>query len=81
VSTKEGLLIRPQAPGRPKEEVNTSIPLVRMKWGKEILVEEINWSAESHSINWAKDGVVVYGIVGVLELFSCTSWPFMTILA
>lgn len=73
VSTKEGLLIRPQVPGRLKEEANTSIPLVRVKWEKDIFVEEINWSAESHSINWAKDGVVVYGIVGVLELFSCTS--------
>ena len=74
VSTKEGLLIRPQVPGKHKEAVNNSIPLVRLKWRKEIVVEEINGSAEGHSgINWANDGVVVYGIVGVLELYSCTS--------
>lgn len=73
VSTQGGLLIRPQVPGKHKEAVNKSIPLMRVKWGKEIVIEEINGSAESHSgINWANDGVVVYGIVGVLELYSCT---------
>lgn len=75
VSTKEGLLIRPQVPGKHKEVVNKSLPLVRIKWRKEIVVEEMNWSTESHSgINWASDGVVVYGIVGVLELYSCASF-------
>ena len=79
-STKEGLLIRPQVPGKHKEVVNKSIPLVRMKWRKEIVVEEINGSAESHSgINWANDGVVVYGIVGVLELYSCMSHIFIVV--
>ena len=77
-STKEGLLIRPQVPGKHKEVVNKSIPLVRMKWRKEIVIEEIDGSAESHSgINWANDGVVVYGIVGVLELYSCMSHVFI----
>jgi phosphatidylinositol 4-phosphatase len=61
--TKEGLLLRPQLPG-----LSVSQNYARIRWGKDVEVEELEGdSNEGH--NWA-ESVIVYGIVGVLELFS-----------
>ena len=64
LATKDGLLIRPQhGPGK------TLSGYVKLSWGKNISIEEMENRSEDQ-IDW-KDSVVVYGIVGILELFSC----------
>lgn len=63
LATKDGLLIRPHGPGE------TLSGYVKLSWGKNVIIEEIESHPEAQ-INW-KDSVVVYGIVGILELFSC----------
>lgn len=62
LATTDGLLLRPQAPGyRPNS-------YIRIHWEKIVKVVEINDPDEQ--IDWS-GSVVIYGIVGVLELFSC----------
>jgi hypothetical protein len=65
--TKEGLLIRPYTAGLS----GSSTSYVRIAWGKTIKVEEIEASRTRNGdhAEWEK-GVIVYGIVGLLELFS-----------
>lgn len=58
--TKEGLLLRPHG-------VGGSLHGVRIPWGRNPKVEETTIDSD-----W-EDPVVVYGIVGILELFSSTS--------
>lgn len=61
--TKEGLLIRPYTP-----ELSGSTAHVQIAWGKAVRVEEIN-SSGADEAEWEK-GVIVYGVIGILELFS-----------
>lgn len=62
LATKEGLLIRPFTSG--------SVAHVRISWGKAVRVEEIaSNSGGDAAAEWAK-AVIVYGIIGFLELFS-----------
>lgn len=63
LATTDGLLSRPQVPGY------RSNSYVRIHWEKIVKVVEINEPDEQ--IDWS-GSVVVYGIVGVLELFSCS---------
>jgi hypothetical protein len=62
--TKEGLLLRPYVAG-----INHPVSHVRIAWGKAVSVGEVAGDGESGAADW-KDCVIVYGIVGVLELFS-----------
>lgn len=58
--TSEGLLLRPHVAGlHPKS-------YVRIAWGKSAQLEEVEGNA---GMDWS-NGVVVYGILGILELSS-----------
>jgi len=61
--TKEGLLVRPH-PG--------SASHVRIGWGKPVNIEEITSNGGPDAAEWEKDAAIVYGIIGILELFSGT---------
>ncbi|KAG5645592.1 hypothetical protein DXG03_005730 [Asterophora parasitica] len=66
--TKDGLLIRQHLAGHdPKTEKPNSY--VRVVWGRTVKVEEIVDAAGASEVDWS-DSVIVYGIVGILELFS-----------
>ncbi|KIM48704.1 hypothetical protein M413DRAFT_21047 [Hebeloma cylindrosporum] len=62
LATKDGLLIRPHGPGE------TLSGYVKLSWGKNIMIEEME-SHPNHQLDW-NESVLVYGIVGILELFS-----------
>ena len=64
VVTPEGLLLRPRRPGQEQEHVESE---VKVEWGKGGKVEII--SAGAVEADW-EESVVVYGIVGFLELYS-----------
>ncbi|PPQ91427.1 hypothetical protein CVT25_014315 [Psilocybe cyanescens] len=69
--TKDGLLIRPHAKGQPTVAQSAYI---RISWGKNVQIEEIEThvgDAAEETLDW-KDSVVAYGIVGILELYSCS---------
>ena len=68
--SKEGLLIRPHVPVPGVDQMEW-LPCIRVSWGKSVKVEEIESHQLSEKPNW-NEGVVVYGIVGILELFSCS---------
>ena len=70
--TDEGLLVRPHLPG---SSLIQTIPYscVRLTWGKGSRVEEIE-KQDDDSLDWT-ESVIVYGIAGVLELFTC-AWSF-----
>jgi hypothetical protein len=63
--TPAGLLIRPQSPGI------TPATHVRLTWGKHVKVEEMQGSGDAEDADWA-NSVVVYGIIGMMELFDGT---------
>lgn len=68
--TRDGLLIRSQT----DLGITDSHPYgcVRVTWGKDSRVEEITVDANTGEDEWDwKDSVIVYGLVGTLELFSC----------
>lgn len=64
LATTDGLLLRPQAPDHSPPN-----SYVRIHWEKIVKVVEINDPDEQ--IDWS-GSVVIYGIVGLLELFSCS---------
>ena len=66
--TEEGLLIRPHVFESGIEDQTEWLPCIRVSWGKSVKVEEIELSEK---LDW-NEGVIVYGIVGILELFSCS---------
>jgi len=67
LASGSGLLIRRHVAHTTSE----SLTYVRVSWGKAIKVEEIGEALQAGEA-W-DDAVVVYGIVGILELFSGTS--------
>lgn len=67
---KEGLLIRPHILGFGADQIKW-LPCIRVSWGKSVKVEEIESHQVSEKLDW-NESVVVYGIVGILELFSCS---------
>ncbi|TFK54747.1 hypothetical protein OE88DRAFT_1777920 [Heliocybe sulcata] len=62
--TKEGLLLRPFVPGLTHHESH-----VKIGWGMKPVVEEVQGDGEGPDVDW-DESVVVYGIVGIMELFS-----------
>jgi hypothetical protein len=70
--TKDGLLLRPQIPGQDGK----SESYVRLAWGKGIKVNEVTNGEEEH--DWS-DSVVIYGIIGGLELYTSgySSFPLL----
>ena len=71
LASKEGLLIRPYHLGSGVHPTEW-LPCIRVSWGKSTKVEEIESHQLSEKLDWS-ESVVVYGIVGILELFSCSS--------
>lgn len=64
IATDEGLVMRPHIPG-----LSHSLSYVRVPWGKHSKVQELQRDGSDSSLDW-KSGVVVYGIVGIMELFN-----------
>lgn len=64
--TKEGLLLRPHLAGPGSH--------VRIQWGKAVKVEDLPGDGEGEGADWA-GSLIIYGIVGVLELFSGMVFP------
>jgi phosphatidylinositol 4-phosphatase len=64
LATKDGLLLRPHVP-----ELTNTQTYVRVAWGKNVHVEELDGDLELEGCDWSKSAII-YGIVGVLELFS-----------
>ena len=64
----DGLLIRPHVPGSPF--VN-SFPYsyLRISWGKSNKIEQFE-KLERDNLDWT-ESVIVYGIAGIVELFTC----------
>ena len=70
VPTKQGLLLRPQVPT--PHDGGGPASFIKIAWKKGVTIEEVDSRAEGMSdVDW-KSGIVIYGIVGALELFSCT---------
>ncbi|TCD64143.1 hypothetical protein EIP91_004492 [Steccherinum ochraceum] len=70
-----GLLIRPTLHNRVKPESH-----IRIAWGKDGLVEEIQDSGDNGSLDWA-EAVVIHGIVGMLTLYTGIVNTFDLVLA
>jgi hypothetical protein len=68
--TPTGLLLRQHTPGRGPKDPGPTTHLW-LGWGKSVKVEELSGDGEADGIDWA-ESVIIYGIVGVLELFSGT---------
>ncbi|KAI9057938.1 hypothetical protein FKP32DRAFT_1582863 [Trametes sanguinea] len=66
LATSEGLLLRPRLPGH-TEQLSESE--VKVEWGKGGKVEAL--SPDAIAANW-DESVVVYGIVGFLELYAAS---------
>ncbi|EPQ58006.1 hypothetical protein GLOTRDRAFT_114553 [Gloeophyllum trabeum ATCC 11539] len=62
--TRQGLLLRPFVPGLAHPESH-----VQISWGAKPVVEEVPGDGEGPDADWS-ECVVVYGIVGLMELFS-----------
>lgn len=64
--TQDGLLLRPHIAGQ-----GESNHYVRITWGKIPEIEELQGAMQNANVNWAV-AIIVYGIVGILELFTGT---------
>ncbi|KAJ7273264.1 SacI homology domain-containing protein [Mycena rebaudengoi] len=67
LATPTGLLLRQHIPGRGPKDPGPTTHL-RLQWSKTVKVEELSGPGEGEDVDWT-DSVIVYGIVGVLELF------------
>jgi hypothetical protein len=67
LATPTGLLLRQHIPGRGPKDPGPTTHL-RLQWSKTVKVEELSGPGEGEDFDWT-DSVIVYGIVGVLELF------------
>ena len=65
-ATSDGLLLRPRHPGISQSEEESEAE-VKVAWGKGGKVETLE--AHSENVDW-EESVVVYGIIGFLELYS-----------
>ena len=89
VAAKEGLLIRPQIPGQSRKNVGRASSYLRISWTTSEVVEvhentenrhNNSTTTQSESVDW-REAAVVYGIVGILELFSCAAFPLIELSA
>ena len=64
LATSNGLLLRPRHPGRPQDESESE---VKIEWGKGGKVHSL--TSNDVDAPW-EEGAVVYGLVGILELYS-----------
>lgn len=62
--TQDGLLLRPYVACQGESD-----HYVRITWGKLPEIQELQGATQNTSVNWGI-AVVVYGIVGILELFT-----------
>ena len=62
--TQDGLLLGPHIAGQ-----DESNHYVRITWGKIPEIEELQGAMQNANVNWAV-AIIVYGIVGILELFT-----------
>lgn len=63
--TQEGLFLRPHTPFQGEQGSH----YVRITWGNVPEIVEFQGAVQNMDINWAA-AVIVYGIVGILELFA-----------
>ncbi|KAF9265526.1 hypothetical protein L218DRAFT_957123 [Marasmius fiardii PR-910] len=70
LATSDGLLIRPYIPNSHNGKAGI-VSHIKIGWGKAVKIEEISGDGESSSADW-KDATIVYGIVGILELFTAS---------
>lgn len=66
IAADDGLVMRPHLPG-----LSHSLPYVRVPWGKHPKLQELQCDENDTSLDW-KSSVVVYGIVGIMDLFNGT---------
>ncbi|KAJ7097797.1 SacI homology domain-containing protein [Mycena belliarum] len=66
--TPAGLLLRPHISGRRSSDPGPTHHL-RLSWSKTVKVEELAGDGEADGTDWS-NSVIIYGIVGILELFS-----------
>lgn len=66
VATDDGLVLGPHLPG-----LSPSTSFIRIPWGRRPKVQELMGDGSDSSIDW-KSNVVVYGIVGIMDLFNGT---------
>jgi len=62
--TPDGLLLRPHA-----THLDETGHYVRITWGRVPEIEEFQGAVRNGGVNWAA-AVIVYGIVGIIELFT-----------
>lgn len=74
VASSDGLLLRPYLNARTAPE-----SYVRIAWGKDPLVEEIKDGGDIEGVDWS-EAAMVYGIVGMLNLFTGTVYSFNSVL-
>ncbi|KAG7092615.1 hypothetical protein E1B28_008958 [Marasmius oreades] len=70
LAASDGLLIRPHIPNSHTSKAGV-VPHVRIVWGKSVKIEELSGDEESSGADW-DDAIIVYGIVGILELFTAS---------
>ncbi|KAJ7125465.1 SacI homology domain-containing protein [Mycena crocata] len=70
LATPDGLLLRQHIPGRGPNDPGPTTHL-RISWSKTVKVEELSGDGEGDEVDWT-GSVIIYGIVGVLELFSAS---------
>ncbi|KAG2349544.1 hypothetical protein BDR05DRAFT_1020563 [Suillus weaverae] len=66
LASEDGLLMRPHRAGLPYPA-----SYVRVSWGKTANIAELPSNGGSPSVDW-KEGVVIYGIVGLMTLFNAS---------
>lgn len=64
LATNDGLLLRPNIEDRSSQATSH----VRIAWGKDILVEELQGAGAEH--DWSK-AAFIHGVLGTVKLFSC----------
>jgi|SRR6266478_545251 len=67
--TQDGLLLRPHIAGQGESD-----RYVRITWGKIPEIEELQGAMQGANVNWAP-AMIVYGIIGILELFTGSFSP------
>lgn len=66
LATPQGLLLRPHFAGDTRSE-----SYIQIEWGEEVKITEFQADGAGHNANWS-ESVLIYGIVGILSLFSGT---------